>query len=118
MRRHLTREDVEIKIECLEEDLDPEGQFASGDATVDAEMIAQIRSDREWNPWAWCCVRVVMRYEDREETDYLGCCSYTDEADFRSGGYFDDMVDGLLARFNAAAPVYVPQRDAFLESFP
>lgn len=110
-----TWENVEINVLCLDEELDPAGLFASGDDTADAELVAKIRADREWNPWAWCCVLVRVTHDEEVEDVYLGACSYKDENEFRECGYFKDMVDEALARFNAVPPVYVPQRNAFLE---
>jgi len=98
--RKLTVEDVTICVvpEC--EDIDPEGQFDSGDKAADAKMAAQIREDMEHNAWAWCCARVDVTYRELTETEYLGCCSYENEAAFRGDHSYEGMVDAALARLN------------------
>jgi hypothetical protein len=45
------------------------------------------------NTWAWCTVRVRVGWNDHETETWLGACSYQDEAAFKAGGYYDDMVD-------------------------
>jgi len=46
--------------------------------------------------WAWATVRVVAEYDGIDDVygdDYLGCCTYDDEYDFRANsGYYDDMI--------------------------
>lgn len=89
----------EIRIEDEEEA--PEGFFASGNDEADAETCREIRRRVACgDAWAWCVVTVVaiveidgFRFEGR---DSLGGCCYRDEADFRAGGYFDQMRDGAL----------------------
>ncbi len=73
---------------------------ASGDDAIDKrvedEIIARID---DGDPWAWCCVEVRASHDEISSSDYLGGCSYRDEAYFRTGGYYEDMVkqavDGL-----------------------
>lgn len=67
---------------------------ASGDDAYDKEVEDAIlaRLDRG-DVWAWASVKVSARLGGCEGVDYLGCCSYDSEADFRRpGDYFDDMV--------------------------
>jgi hypothetical protein len=46
------------------------------------------------NVWAWCVAKVTALLDDgRYGTDHLGGCSYKDEEDFKTGGYYDDMKD-------------------------
>jgi len=61
------------------------------DMLEDQESIDKILSDLEWNEWAWTCVKVTATFEGIEGTDYLGCCSYENEKDFISCGYYEDM---------------------------
>lgn len=70
---------------------------ASGDNAADkqAEDAILARLDNG-ETWAWACVRVTASIEVEghtfEGTDYLGCCSYRDTAEFiQSGEYYDDM---------------------------
>ena len=41
--------------------------------------------------WAWCTVEVIAEFEGCKGSDFLGCCSYHDETDFKTGGYWEDM---------------------------
>lgn len=43
------------------------------------------------NQWAWCAVVVKAEYAGYVGFDYLGCCSYASEEDFRASVYFEDM---------------------------
>lgn len=94
--------EVTYRIECLEEDTPVRGNaLDSGDKAYDKqvedEILARLHSD---DLWAWCCVRVVATVtvdgQTFEGDDYLGCSSYTDEADFKAGGYFEDMKKTAL----------------------
>ena len=100
------RKEVTFSIECQDEWEQVAGNaMASGDDKVDecnAEIYRQLDSGNEW---AWCCVRVVAEWNGLEGDDYLGCCSYASEADFRvEGGYYDDMKNSatlaLLAKID------------------
>jgi len=69
--------------------------IASGDYAYDRKVANKIRGDLEsGNVWAWCAVTVRASLPGCPVIgeDYLGCCSYRDEADFRQpGGYYEDM---------------------------
>ena len=85
---------IEYTVECLPEDAPVRGNaMASGDDAFDREVEDEIIADLESNPWAWCCVKVTARAGGLEGTDYLGCCSYESEEDFRRGGSYEDMKD-------------------------
>lgn len=76
-------------------DLDVRGNaLASGDDAEDRACEDEIlaRLDRG-DVWAWADVRVKATVEgcDVEGFDALGGCSYANEADFRAGGYYEDM---------------------------
>ena len=85
-------EDVAFNTYVDWEEWDPKGHFTE-DADV-AFVQQQIDDD---NVWGWCQVKVTAGYEDSagtvfSESDYLGCCSYQSEHDFKQpGGYYDDM---------------------------
>lgn len=93
-----------IKLEVLPEDVPVRGNaLASGDDRIDEQcenaILARLAAG---DPWAWCIVRVTVQAEDgREESEFLGGCSYANEAEFRAGGYFDDMVKSCLERLNS-----------------
>jgi hypothetical protein len=82
---------IEYRISVEPEQDDPEGHFATGDDAADAEIVEQIRKDAEWSEWAWCVVKVSARFNGFEGVAYLGACSYKDEADFKTSGYYEDM---------------------------
>jgi hypothetical protein len=74
--------------------------MASGDDASDREtedwIIAELNRGNEW---AWCVVKVTARYPGLafEGTDYLGTCSYRNEADFKADGYWGDMQEQARA---------------------
>lgn len=88
-----------VRLECIPEDCEVRGNaLASGDDAEDRREEDRILAELErGNTWAWCTARVVAEYAGLIGEDYLGCCSYRDEADFRApGGYFDDMMATAL----------------------
>ena len=112
----ITIDDCEIEIEIQEETEHPRHCFATGDDEDDKAIVAEILRKLEYNPWAWCSVKVTVSYEYPEcehcghvrresESSYLGGCSYENEKDFREGGYFDDMVNECLDALNARCTV-------------
>lgn len=90
---------VTYEIECLEEDARVEGNaLASGDETEDKIAEFQVLERlRRGDLWAWCTVRVVARVDgiDIIGENYLGCCSYADEADFKADIYEDMCAEAL-----------------------
>jgi len=44
------------------------------------------------NRWAWCMVSVSITIGGQTATDYLGACSYRNQSEFKSGGYYSDML--------------------------
>jgi hypothetical protein len=77
---------------------------ASGDDAADKKyedgIIARLESGDEW---AWCYAALEATCGDYSAHDGLGCCCYTDAADFMSpGGYFDDMVRIVLGEIRTA----------------
>lgn len=95
---------IEIKVFCEPEELPIEGNaLASGSDSADREAENDIRDQLEdGNDWAWCCAHVRVTYKGILTADsYLGACSYRDEADFRAGGYFDDMVSECLEEISS-----------------
>jgi hypothetical protein len=72
--------------------------LASGDDAADMECENEILSRlAAGEEWAWCMVTVRVTLPcGRFAEDYLGCCSYEDERDFRAGGCFEDMVSNCM----------------------
>lgn len=92
------RENYPPRIECLNEHIPIRGNaLASGDDTIDKETEDRLIAELEYNPWAWCCVRVYVYYTplNIDVSEYLGCCSYDSEHDFKEDGYYDDMVNTI-----------------------
>lgn len=97
--RKLTRKDVTFTLYCLPEDMPVRGNYlASGDPAYDKQVEDKILSDLEYNPWAWCLVRVTAGLEGSalRGVAYLGGCSYESEQQFREDNYFDDLCDEAL----------------------
>ena len=94
--------EVEYSIHLHPEYDSPEGHFDTGDDEEDERICKQIREDAEWNEWAWCTVEVRATWHGVFGNVFLGACSYTNEADFKRGGYYDDMqkqaLDDLCAK--------------------
>ena len=111
--RKLTRTDVGIKIECLDEDTPIEGNYvATDDPEDDRACERAVIEELAHNPWAWCMVKVTVGWSSFEAHDYLGCCNYDSEEDFRACTYFDDMVEGALDNLNQkVADAYVAIKD-------
>lgn len=88
-----TIDKVEFEIIQHEEHTPVKGNaLASGDDKEDAKQERMIlRQLNNGNLWAWCTVEVRGTYHGITESDFLGCCSYKSEKDFKRGGYYDDM---------------------------
>lgn len=84
-----------VRLDVTPEDDDPEGHF---DYPEDVEFARE-------GGWAWFAARVQVVFRDDDNPkhwavprrlvlgeDYLGACSYHGLSDFKSGGYFRDMV--------------------------
>jgi hypothetical protein len=100
MIRKLTLAEVDFDIEILPEDTNPADDFDSGDAEQDAADVAEINRRLEYDLWAWCVVRVVAKWNGFEGDTYLGGCSYDGPADFKAGGYYEQMQEEALADLN------------------
>jgi hypothetical protein len=105
---NLTEANVAVVVLCEpEEDMPVRGNaMASGDDAVDAAAEKAIIADlAAGNEWAWCTVRVQVSWTAPSgrvyhANDYLGGCSYKDEADFRADSYYADMVARALDMLN------------------
>jgi hypothetical protein len=89
---------IAYEFRAEEEDISVRGNaMASGDDAADKAVEDEIlaRLDRG-DIFAWFCAHVIARVEidgvTYEGHDYLGGCSYANEADFvREDGYYPDM---------------------------
>ena len=102
MIRELTENEVEFQIFVHPEEMPVRGNVVnSGDEKFDRRCENRILSALErGNEWAWCCVEVRAIWKDFFGKDFLGACSYKNEADFRKGGYFEDMKAEALRGLN------------------
>jgi hypothetical protein len=101
MVRELTADEVDFSIELRPEHTQVEGNCSAIDEETDEQTKTWIYEQLEGgNDWAWCCVRVVARWEGFEGDDFLGCCSYLSEGDFKVGGYYEDMKQQALDDLN------------------
>jgi len=101
--KKLTASEVTFSIVAEAEYIPVRGNaMASGDDAADYEAECEIQGQlARGNMWAWCCVVVTATWGDWSASDTLGACSYADEADFKKGGYYEDMCDNALAALNA-----------------
>lgn len=92
---------VEVRIRTEADDLPVRGNACvSGDDDFDKKVEDKIIASLDaGDVWAWASVQVSVCYMGFEESDYLGCCCYSDEEDFvRSGDYFEGMRDEAFRR--------------------
>ena len=86
--------ECQFEIDAEQDDTPVRGNaIDSGDAdydkTIEDAILARLNAG---DIWAWAQVRVTCKWHGITGEDYLGCCNYDDEHDFREpGGYFDDM---------------------------
>jgi len=81
-------EDATFTIECHWEDTSIEDHFSEiGKECLD-KLIARLENG---DIWAFCTVEVIAEFEGCKGSDFLGGCSYLDENDFKTGGYWEDM---------------------------
>jgi hypothetical protein len=102
--RELTADEVTFTVEAEQEREPVRGNaMASGDDAADKEVEdAIIERLNSGDVWAWASVKVTARWKGFTGADYLGCCSYEDEASFVApGGYYDDMKVRALEELNA-----------------
>jgi hypothetical protein len=65
----------------------------SGDEEYDREVEDQLIDEvNSGNVWAWFSAEIKASYNGVSCSDYLGCCSYEDEQDFRASDCYQDMV--------------------------
>lgn len=67
------------------------------DKACEDEIIARLDAG---DVWAWACVEVKAEFRGVSASDYLGCCCYSDEEDFKAGGYYEDMVGEAISQLN------------------
>ena len=101
--RKLTKEDVEFRVNAVDDDLPVRGNAqASGNDEDDREVEDGIIDRLEGGDvWAWALVTVTAHWKEFVGQAVLGGCSYKDEAEFiSSGGYYDQMCEEALKSLN------------------
>jgi hypothetical protein len=105
---------IEYRIEVEQDFIAVEGNaIASGDDYLDRQYCNEIYKRLDsGDVWAWAAVTVVATYpgiNGVEGRDHLGGCTYENESDFRSCGYFADMCNeakqDLLVKLDAIKSV-------------
>ena len=99
----LTSNDITILVTAHPEEIPVQGNaICSGDEDFDRQVESEILKRLEQDDvWAWATVSVTAEWQGLKEVEYLGCCCYANEEDFRQeGGYFDDMVHEALTSLN------------------
>lgn len=114
MLRKLTAEEVTFTLTIEQESERIRGSFDSGDEEADEAQALEIERQLDnGSVWAWCVVRVTASWGDFEASEYLGACSYANEAEFCApDGYWPDMkgeaLDALNARIAEAYATIAP----------
>ncbi len=101
--RTLTPKEVTIVVTPFPEELPAKGNaICSGDEVFDRKVETEIVTRVEnGDIWAWATVCVTAEWEALKENEYLGCCCYESEEDFRNNsGYFEEMVDQAIISLN------------------
>lgn len=104
--RKLVKEDVIFTVELEEEDLPVRGNYMCTDDNGQDKKDENVVIDRLncGDISAWCCLKIIAKWEDFEETTYLGGCSFeaglnnTDlqkEAEEIASGFYDDLLEAL-----------------------
>jgi hypothetical protein len=93
---------ISIRLDVEQEDIPIEGNvLASGDEKQDREAEEEVRRRLDQGDvWAWAYVkieaRIVLDGQAFIGKASLGGCSYKDEADFKAGGYYDDLKNEVI----------------------
>jgi hypothetical protein len=91
------------RLEVTQDPSDFHGNASAVDEETDKAVETEIeRRLDQGDLWAWADVKVTAECEGFQGCDYLGGCNYKDEAEFKFGGYYEDMkkaaLDDLKAR--------------------
>lgn len=92
--KELTKDKVTFTINCLPE-YEPITKALSFETTGadHSEYINKVLESKGDNEWLWCAVEVVAEFKGIRGAAYLGQCAYENEAGFKVGGYYEQMMD-------------------------
>lgn len=98
----LRADEVQFTLSTEHEDMPVRGNYTATDDPAqdkrDEDEI--IRRLNQGDVWAWCWVTVTASWNGYLEITNLGACSYEDQADFETGGYYSDMQHEALDALN------------------
>ena len=119
---------VQFSIETEEETTPIQQALSEKETGTDSHQvyIDKVLEDDGNNPWLWCSVMVTARFKGLEGTAYLGQCAYENVADFKKGGYYEQMQDEAFEELKKkvdeiVTPFIVPMREVIeklIESLP
>ena len=92
--------EAEFSLETIPEEMAPSFMFDEN-----KEEENRILEESQWNPWAWCIVKVTAAWNGIEVSDYLGGCSYRSEDEFKADVYYQDIKNQLIEQIATTATV-------------
>lgn len=102
MKKQIKKGDVTFTLSVEPEYTPIKGNaIASGDSAFDANVEKELQEKvNRGDVWAWCTVSVTGTYKGITATEYLGCCSYENEAEFKKDAYYSDMCSQVVELIN------------------
>lgn len=98
LTKFLATPGVEVEFSAEPEDISPSDML---DDERDVKYIE--REFDRGNGYAWFCAKVTVSYKGYSADNYLGCCSYKSERDFKeNSGYYTGMIDECVIEINKA----------------
>lgn len=96
--RKILLSECQINFRMEDEDQNPFDVFE------DKDQAAEITKAAEYSKAAWFCAAVSVQWIGiTSDTEYLGCCNYESEEEFKNplDGYYTDMCERALDSLNA-----------------
>lgn len=86
-----------IEIIVHPEEMPIEGNASALGDEEDTRIANDIRRQLECgNDYAWCTIEVRVSYGGITGRDFLGCCSYASEEEFKKDVYYADMLNSAF----------------------
>lgn len=87
--------------------------IASGDDAFDKECEDEILTRIEaGDEWAWFSAECCASYGNHSANDYVGGCSYADEAEWLSDGYAQEMIGEAIEQLARSLEIDADAIDA------
>jgi hypothetical protein len=100
----ITVDEATITLTVQQEDaLIVDNAMDSGYPDIDRDCVQDIIERlNQGDVWAWAFVTVTVTWHTFSGINYLGCCTYKDEDDFKTSDsdYYEDMVSEALDNMN------------------